>query len=65
MEIHRKKYPHYKIEVRISGKDIIAMIFAVGALTLRGLGINTLVDFVILTILISYFGFEAVKKARK
>jgi len=65
MRIEHKKYPHYRVSVEIVGKDIIAVIFSLGAFVLRILGINTMVDVIIVTILMSYFGYEVVSKARK
>jgi len=65
LQIIHKKYPHYKLTVEVKGKDIIAVIFGLGAFVLRALGINTIVDVVIITILMSYFGYEVVHKAKK
>jgi len=60
-----KRYPHYRVELRLQGKDLIGMVAITGAYVLRVLGVNTLVDMVVLMILISYFGFESYIKAKK
>lgn len=54
--------------MKVEAKDIIALIALIGSFVLLGLGINTLVAYVIIAIIAYYFGsckLASVLEARK
>jgi len=49
---------------RLRPKDIIALVLIVGAFTLRAIGINSLTEWVIVGIGLSYFGADVFPRLR-
>lgn len=51
------------MKLELKGKDVIAIVMLVGAFTLRGLGVNSLTEYVIIGVAVVY-GLVAVPKPK-